>query len=164
MRTSNRPFLDALIPFAWMIGLFCVIAALALLITGFVNGPRMNRAGICGPSRHHNCLEARDGRVIQVGAGLTHRSMNSVTVSYDDGRFETTLGLRGNGHPPKRALVRVELWGGVPVAITDRQGRRYKDALLWPVEWDVWAIVVGATGVALMMLASVPWLRRWQQR
>jgi hypothetical protein len=156
---DDRPFLRSLIPFAWMIGLVCVIVALALLITGFVNGPRMNRAGICGTSRHHNCFEALDGRVIRVGGALSHRSTNSVTVSYDDGRSEATLGLRGDAHPPAGAVVDVELWGGVPVALRDRNGRLYKDALLWPVEWDVWAFVMGGAGIAVILLASVPWLR-----
>jgi hypothetical protein len=155
---NDHRFLRSLIPFAWMIGLVCVIAALVLLVIGFVDGPRMNRAGVCDANQHHNCFKALEGRVTAVGDGLSHRSTNSVTVTYDDDRSVATLGLRGRAHPPAGATVRVELWGGVPVAITDRNGRRYKDALLWPVKWDVSAFVIGGAGIAMILLASAPWL------
>jgi hypothetical protein len=147
-----------------MLGLVGVTAGALLFVTGAVNGPRMDRAGICHAGHHHNCFEALDGRVVSLGSGFTLRSANSVTVDYDDGRSTTTLALRGDAHPPVRAPVRVELWGGVPVAITDRQGRRYKDALLWPRQWDIWAFVVGGAGLALLLLASAPSIRRSRPR
>jgi hypothetical protein len=83
-----------------------VVSALVLLVEGFVDAPRTDRAGICEPGRHHDCFQAFDGRVVSLGSDFSLRSDNAVTVSYDDGRAEATLRLRGHAHPPVRARPR----------------------------------------------------------
>ena len=114
----------ALVAIAWVafgFGALSAFAGVVWVTTSFVDGPRVNRAPICRTGQHHNCLATYDARVESVDTA------NAVQISYDDGREHTTLRLRGDAHPPVRAFVRAELWGGAIVAISNRQGRRYKD-------------------------------------
>lgn len=136
-----------------------VLAGVVGLIVGFVDTPRLERAHICQEGEHRNCLEAHEGRVLSIGR------RNHVRVQYDDGRATRTLNLGGDAHPPVRAFVRVELWGGKPVAITDRQGRRYKDEVLWPPKWDPFALAVIGIGAGVLAVPIVgPRLRRLRRR
>jgi hypothetical protein len=156
----NQPFRDSLIVPAFVLGLLCAASGLVTVVKGHIDAPRMNRAGTCETARDRDCFVEVDGRVVSLDSVTTLRSGNAVTIDYDDDRYETTLDLRGDAHPPVGARVRVRLWDGEPAAIVDRRGRIYKDALAWPSLWDRWSLALSGAGALMAVLASVPWLRR----
>ena len=162
MTSARRAFLATLVDFAFGSGLVTILAGVLFLVTGLVDGPRLERAAICRNAQQRSCLEARSGRVVSVGG------RNHVSVAYDDGRSEVVLDLPGRAHPPVQAFVRVELWGGDAVSISDRDGRRYKDQTLWPVAWNGWAFFWIGVGFALLLpmaLTTKAWrVRRWRRR
>jgi hypothetical protein len=153
-----RKLRAAIVAIAWLafiFGVLCTLGGAVWVVDGFVDGPRVGRAGICRTGQHHNCLATHQARVESVGAE------NAVRISYDDGREHATLYLRGAAHPPARAFVRVERWGGTIVAISDRHGRRYKEQH-WPVRWDRWPFGMTASGIVLMLPVAL--LKAWRIR
>jgi hypothetical protein len=159
MRSVGRAVLGVFTCLVLGVAALMVLVGVVVLIVGFVDAPRLERAHICRNGEHRNCLEAHEGRVLSVGRE------NQVRVQYDDGRRTRTLDLRGDAHPPVRAFVRVELWGDDAAAITDRQGRRYTDEIYWPVKWDPLALAVLGIGAAVLAVPIVvPRLRRLRRQ
>ncbi len=159
MRAVVRPMLGIFTCLVFGVAALLVLVGVAVLIAGFVDGPRLERAQICRVGEYRNCLEGHDGRVLSVNGE------NEVRVQYDDGSATRTLKLRGHAHPAVRAFVRVEFWGDDAVAITDRQGRRYTDRINWPVKWDRMALVILAIGAgvfAVPLLVGIVRRLRWR--
>ena len=127
---------------AFIVAALMVFVGVVFLIVGFVDTPRLEHAQICRAGEHRGCLVARQGRVLSVG--------NTVLVQYNDGRSTVALHVRGHERPQERAFVRVEFWGSHAVAISDRQGHRYKDQDRWPAAWDHLALALVAIGSAVI--------------
>jgi hypothetical protein len=127
-----------------------VFVSVVLLIVGFVDAPRLDRAPVCRDGEHRNCLVGHQGRVLAVNG-------SKVTVEFDDGREVRHLELRGDTRPPVRAFVRIEFWGRRQnaVAIVDSHGRRFKDRDEWPVRWDRTKLAVASIGASVIGLTIV---------